>query len=123
MHRSSTIIGVILVSVQIPLAVVCGLQALDVPNRAEWLMIPSIFGAFALAAVLLLVVAILQRKHILWMRPSLRWFAMIFTVGVWLLMSYTLRAPILLLLLLSFLPALLQIWSDPAKPSKAKQSL
>jgi hypothetical protein len=122
MHRTSDIIGVILVSVQIPLAVVCGLQVLDIPNRAEWIMMPSIFGGFALAAALLLVVAILQRKQVLWMRPSLRWFAIIFTIGVWSLMSYTFKSPALLLPLLGSLPALLRVWSNPAmQSSKAKR--
>ncbi len=122
MQRTSDMLGVILVCVQIPLAVVCGLQVLDVPNRAEWIMTPSLFGAFALTAALLLIAAILQRRRVLWIRPSLRWFAICFTVGVWLLISYTLKEP-LLLLVLSFLPAVLRVWSDSAKQSsKAKRS-
>jgi hypothetical protein len=124
MQRTSDIMGIILLCVQIPLAVVCGLYVLDVPYRAEWLMIPSIFGAFALAAGLLLIVAILQRKRVLWMRSSFRWFAIAFTIGVWSLMSYTLKSAALLFPLLSSLPILLRVWSSPTTPSsQAKRKL
>jgi hypothetical protein len=109
MQRPIHVLAVILFIVQIPLVVVCGIHFLNIQQRAEWLIVPGTIGAFVLAAVLLLGVALRQHNSYLLLAAPLRWTACCFTIGAWVYMAYTLRAPALLLPLLTVLWLLLRV--------------